>query len=90
MSRAADERSAEPAPVEGDKATAAVEVPVITFDQAVEAQAEAMLRAKIERFPWWPGVKPEIRAELLEADVQRYWILMWEEAAEKVRSERAQ
>ena len=45
-----------------------------------------MLRAKIEAFPWWPGVKPELRAELLEADVNRYWMLMWVEAAERVRA----
>ena len=48
-----------------------------------------MLRAKIARFPWWPGVKPELRAELLEADVNRYWSLTWDEAAERVRSGQA-
>ena len=48
-----------------------------------------MLRAKIERFSWWPGVKPELRAELLEADVERYWSLFWDEAAERVRARQA-
>ena len=41
----------------------------------IEAEARA-LRAKIEGFPWWPGGKPELRAELLEADVERYWRVM--------------
>ena len=75
---------AEPRPVEGAQAevTAAVGLPLITFDQAVEAEARAMLRAKIARFPWWPGVKPD----LLEADVERDWTLMCDEAAERVRA----
>ena len=64
-------------------------VTTTSYDQAGRAEAKTLLRAKIARFPWWPGVKPEIRAELLEADVQRYWILMWEEAAERVRSGQA-
>ena len=64
MSRRAEQSPAEPAPVEGAQAEvkAAVGLPLITFDQAVEAEARALLRAKIERLPWCLGMKPELRA----------------------------
>lgn len=50
----------------------------------IEQIARAILREKIRRLPWHPGVKAIRRRELIERDVDRFWRLCRDEAADRL------
>ena len=48
-----------------------------TIDNAaVEAEARALLRERIERSPWYPDLSDQERRERIEDDVERYWAMV--------------
>ncbi len=50
----------------------------------VEAEARRLLRDLISRLPWYPGLSAAERAKRIEEDVDRWWLLKIEEAAEQL------
>ena len=50
----------------------------------VEAEARRLLRELITRLPWFPRLSADERAKRIEEDVDRWWLLMIEEAAERL------
>lgn len=50
----------------------------------VEAEARALLKEAIERSGWYPILSPEERCKRIEQDVERYWHVMAQEAAQRL------
>ena len=50
----------------------------------VEAEARRLLRDLISRLPWYPGLSAAERAKRIEEDVNRWWLLKIEEAADRL------
>ena len=51
---------------------------------AVEAEARALLRERIERLPWYPGLTARERKARIRRDVEEFWPVMVKEAAWRV------
>lgn len=51
----------------------------------VEAEARALLKEAIERSGWYPILSPTERDKRIEQDVECYWHLMAQEAAQRLR-----
>ncbi len=51
---------------------------------AIEAEARAILRARIEASPWYPNLSEEDRSERIAHDVECYWPTMVHEAAKRL------
>jgi hypothetical protein len=49
-------------------------------DEAVEAEARAMLREAIQRSNWYPSLSEEERNRRIERDVEENWPLMLADA----------
>ena len=50
----------------------------------VEAEARRLLRDLISRLPWFPGMSATERAKRIEEEVDRWWQVKIEEAAERL------
>ena len=50
----------------------------------VEAEARRLLRDLISRLPWYPGLSADERTKRIEEDVDRWWLLKIEEAADRL------
>ncbi len=55
-----------------------------TSQDQVEAEARRLLRELITRLPWYPGMSAAERAKRIEEDVDRWWLLKIEDAAERL------
>jgi hypothetical protein len=50
----------------------------------VEAEARALLKEAIERSGWYPVLSPTERDKRIEQDVERYWHVMAQDAAQRL------
>jgi len=53
-------------------------------DDAIEAEARALLRKQLRDSAWYPNMPDTRRHERIEQDVERYWHLKVTEAARRV------
>jgi len=56
------------------------------FADNVEKEARRLLRARIERLPWYPRLSPSEREAAIKADVDRYWRIMQPEALQPLQA----